>query len=115
MLIFPSLYCMTFASNPQARREFYEGERERVKPQLEEPFAQLELGGEPLDVEQLTKVIRDVAAAHTSYTGATLLENIDEIHDSLEYKYKRVNVENEHRHGRKSGTSASRKGKTGKK
>ena len=86
-----------------------------MQQQLEAPFTQMELSDERLDVERLTKIIQDAAAAHTSYTGSALREDIDEVHDFLEYKYKRANVVMENQQGRKSGSSASRKGKAGKK
>ena len=94
----------------------YEGEMQLAVQQLEEEFLELELPPENLTTEQLATIVTNVTAKKIAITGATINQKIDEMHDSLEFKYKRANVglEND-KGGGKSASSRRSKGNSGKK
>ena len=100
----------------QERAAHYEGEMQLVVQQLEEEFLELDLPAENLTTEQLASIVTNVTAKKVAVTGATINQKIDEMHDSLEFKYKRANVGHENnKGGGKSASSHCSKGHSGKK
>lgn len=69
-----------------------------------------------LTTEQLASVVTNVTAKKVAITGTAINQKIDQMHDSLEFKYKRANVglENDKGDG-KSASSRRSKGNSGKK
>ena len=62
--------------------------------------------------EQLSAIISSVTANKAAVTSASISHKIHEMHDSLEFKYKRTNAGNDtDKEGKKSATSSSRSGK----
>lgn len=100
----------------QERAAQYEGEMQLAVQQLEEEFLELDLPPENLTTEQLASIVTNVTAKRVAVTGTTINQKIDEMHDSLEFKYKRANVGQENdKGGGKSASSRRSKGNSGKK
>lgn len=85
--------------------------------QLEEQFLELDSSTENLTSEHLATIIANVTAKKAAVTSATISQKIDEIHDSLEFKYKRANVVHDNEKGGRKSAASSRhsKGNSGKK
>lgn len=80
--------------------------------QLEEHLSEFESLPEPLTREHLTAIIGNVAANKAAVASASISQKIHQMHDSLEFKYKRTNVGTESdKGGRKSASSSRRSGK----
>ena len=100
----------------QERAAQYEGEMQLAVQQLEEEFLELDLPPENLTTEQLASIVTNVTAKKVAVTGTTINQKIDEMHDSLEFKYKRASVGHENdKGGGKSASSRHSKGNSGKK
>lgn len=84
--------------------------------ELEEQCLELDLPPENLTTEQLASIVTNVTAKKVTITGTAINQKIDQMHDSLEFKYKRANVglENDKGDG-KSASSRRSKGNSGKK
>lgn len=100
----------------QERQAQYEDEMQQAVQQLEEQFLELDCSQENLTKEQLATIISNVTAKNAAVTSTSINQKIDEMHDSLEFKYKRANVGHESdKGGRKSASSRRSKGNSGKK
>ena len=77
--------------------------------QLEEHLSEFESLPEHLTREHLTAIISNVTANKAAVASASISQKIHQVHDSLEFKYKRTNVGPETaREGKKSATSSRR-------
>ena len=77
---------------------------------------ELDSSPENLSAENLATVVANVTAKKAAVTSATLSYKMEEMHDSLKFKYKRANVSQENdKGGKKSAVSSRRsKGNSGK-
>lgn len=110
-------YCtLTMIFSVQERETQYEGEMQLAVQQLEEECLELDLPQENLTTEQLASIVTNVTTKKVAVTSTAINQKIDEMHDSLEFKYKRANVglEND-KGGGKSASSRRSKGNSGKK
>ena len=77
---------------------------------------ELDSSPENLSAENLATVVANVTAKKAAVTSATLSYKMEEMHDSLKFKYKRATVSQENDKGGKKSTASSRrsKGNSGK-
>ena len=85
--------------------------------QLEQEFLEFDTSQENLTAEDLATILANVAAKKAAVTSATISHKMEEMRDSLEFKYKRANVGHENDKGGKKSAASSRrsKGNSGKK
>lgn len=119
MIVIRSLYLLPTNSaiiSPQQRQAQYEEEMQKAVQQLEEEFLELDSSPETLTKEDLATIITNVTAKNAAVTSTSISQKIDEMHDSLEFKYKRANVGHDSdKRDRKSTSSRRSKGNSGKK
>ena len=77
---------------------------------------ELDSSPENLSAENLATVVANVTAKKAAVTSATLSYKMEEMHDSLKFKYKWATVSQENDKGGKKSTASSRrsKGNSGK-
>lgn len=93
----------------QEREDYYEKQRQKAQAEV---VSHLELSNEPLTREELQKVVKATAAAQADVLGVTIKENLEQIQDSLEYKFLRASITKEQQDsGRRSSASAGSKEK----